>query len=195
MMPPTKNTELKEEFTEFGHPDYGARAGSNATTAGLNLRSTLEPPPGMPLAPMPADMKRGLHYRGAMMVYGCPPIYMLYQHLYAGICYSSWAIQAPISSRPARYAPLKFCSSERSCSTRKLVQDVTCNSLDPTVADEVCYIHVNKRVLDRFCLDEDALVELEDEIMAGHPEFLRLENTGRQGRYRCSEILSREVAE
>jgi hypothetical protein len=41
------------------------------------------------------------------------------------------------------------------------------------------YIHVNQRVLDRkgtdartwFHLDEEALVDYEDKLLAGHPEF------------------------
>jgi hypothetical protein len=59
------------------------------------------------------------------------------------------------------------------------VQDLKRNYLQPEVADKLCYIHINKRALDRkpdepkawFGLSEEELVALEDAILAEHPEL------------------------
>jgi hypothetical protein len=77
------------------------------------------------------------------------------------------------------HTPANSVPSERSFSTRNLIQDLKRNALDPAVADKVSYIHVNQRVLDRkgtdartwFHLDKEALVDYEDKLLAGHPEF------------------------
>jgi hypothetical protein len=72
------------------------------------------------------------------------------------------------------------CANELSqfdFSTRN--QAVKPNSLQPEVADKLCYIHINKRAPNCkphepkgwFGLSEEELVALEDEILAGHPEL------------------------
>jgi hypothetical protein len=74
------------------------------------------------------------------------------------------------------------CANELSqfdFSTRNIVQAVKPNSLQPEVADKLCYIHINKRAPNCkphepkgwFGLSEEELVALEDEILAGHPEL------------------------
>jgi hypothetical protein len=76
------------------------------------------------------------------------------------------------------HTPANSVPSERSFSTRNLVQDVKRNCLHPEVADRLCYIHINQRALDRqphepkgwYGLSEEALVALEDAILSEHPE-------------------------
>jgi hypothetical protein len=83
------------------------------------------------------------------------------------------------------HTPANSVPSERSFSTRNLVQDVKRNSLSPDVADRLCYIHINQRVLDRqpseprgwYGLSDEDSVALKDEILAAHaesPEWLEV---------------------
>jgi hypothetical protein len=96
-----------------------------------------------------------------------------------------WTESKPFAPELSEFAlrllhtPANSVPSERSFSTRNLIQDLKRNALNPVVADKVSYIRVNQRVLDRkgtdartwFHLDEEALVDYEDKLLAGHPEF------------------------
>jgi hypothetical protein len=65
------------------------------------------------------------------------------------------------------HTPANSVPSERSFSTRNLVQDVKRNSLSPDVADRLCYIHIIQRMLDRQPSEPRGWYGLSDEDFVG----------------------------